>query len=262
MRRISAFTLVELLASVAVIGILVALLLPSLGGARNRAAATQCAHHLRQLQIIWQAYVDDFHGLLPSNKAVYQGDTWRNVTNSWLGPSNAVRDTSLDPIKQGLFWSLKYLSSAEILRCPGDVSRVLGSTRRRFRSYSMNGNAAGRTNELQRVVTSETQIALPAQLFIHIDEHEDSIDDGHFLVWSAPDDRWVNLPASRHGLLGVWSCADGHVEQRRWRAPKSFSSRTGYWKRAQGPHELADLRRLQDFVLSFDATTPLDPAFP
>ncbi len=64
------------------------------------------------------------------------------------------------------------------------------------------------------------QLQLAWQMYL--DEQEDSIDDAQFLVWPNPDDRWVNLPASRHDRNGILSFADGHVEQWKWRWSKQF----------------------------------------
>jgi prepilin-type N-terminal cleavage/methylation domain-containing protein/prepilin-type processing-associated H-X9-DG protein len=54
-----AFTLVELLVVVAVIGILAALLLPALNRAKAQAQSTSCKNHLRQMAIALKMYVNE-----------------------------------------------------------------------------------------------------------------------------------------------------------------------------------------------------------
>src|SRR5271168_2638909 len=51
-----AFTLVELLVVIAIIGILAAMLLPSLVSARQQAQRIQCMSNERQMVIAWTAY--------------------------------------------------------------------------------------------------------------------------------------------------------------------------------------------------------------
>ncbi|MCZ7623964.1 MAG: type II secretion system GspH family protein [Candidatus Kuenenia sp.] len=48
-RGISGFTLIELLVVIAIIGILVSILLPVLGKARESARRTQCASNLKHI---------------------------------------------------------------------------------------------------------------------------------------------------------------------------------------------------------------------
>ncbi|MGD9790405.1 MAG: type II secretion system protein [Phycisphaerales bacterium] len=55
-----AFTLVEVLVVIAIIALLVSLLLPSLGGARESSRTIACASNLRQFGIAWQGYAGDF----------------------------------------------------------------------------------------------------------------------------------------------------------------------------------------------------------
>lgn len=52
-----AFTLIELLIVVALIGLLMAILLPSLGAARNSARRTACASNLRQIGVAMRTYL-------------------------------------------------------------------------------------------------------------------------------------------------------------------------------------------------------------
>jgi prepilin-type N-terminal cleavage/methylation domain-containing protein/prepilin-type processing-associated H-X9-DG protein len=56
----AAFTLIEVLVAVAVISLLVALLLPGLGRARQQAAVAVCGSNLRQLVVANQLYARDF----------------------------------------------------------------------------------------------------------------------------------------------------------------------------------------------------------
>ncbi|HZW08327.1 MAG TPA: prepilin-type N-terminal cleavage/methylation domain-containing protein [Phycisphaerales bacterium] len=52
-----AFTLLELLISLAIVALLVGLLLPALAGTRRLAHRSICANNLRQVGLAWQAYM-------------------------------------------------------------------------------------------------------------------------------------------------------------------------------------------------------------
>jgi prepilin-type N-terminal cleavage/methylation domain-containing protein/prepilin-type processing-associated H-X9-DG protein len=66
MYRRSAFTLVELLVVISIIGLLVAILLPSLRGARTQAKLVKCGSQLRQVGISLGMYADAANDWLPT----------------------------------------------------------------------------------------------------------------------------------------------------------------------------------------------------
>lgn len=62
MRRLKAFTLIELLVVVAIIGILIAILIPSLSRAKERTRQVTCATNLHGYGIALQSYLVDYRG--------------------------------------------------------------------------------------------------------------------------------------------------------------------------------------------------------
>jgi prepilin-type N-terminal cleavage/methylation domain-containing protein/prepilin-type processing-associated H-X9-DG protein len=67
MRRPRAFSLVELLTVILIIGVLMGLLIPALAGARRAAQRIQCASNLRQLDAAMMNYAAEFKGYFPGN---------------------------------------------------------------------------------------------------------------------------------------------------------------------------------------------------
>jgi len=68
----------------------------------------------------------------------------------------------------------------------------------------------------------------PAQTFVLVDEREDSINDGYFVVdmLGYPDKpaswRIVDYPAFYHNGACGFSFADGHAEIKRWRDQRTM----------------------------------------
>jgi prepilin-type N-terminal cleavage/methylation domain-containing protein len=88
----NGFTLIELLVVLAVVSLLVAILLPSLGRARASAQLVRCGANLRQLATAWIAYLDDHDGRFyqqPNANVNYGG--WRGLQDEkgwWPRPLN------------------------------------------------------------------------------------------------------------------------------------------------------------------------------
>src|SRR5205823_308964 len=97
-RRIRAFTLIELLVVIAIIAILAAILFPVFAQAREKARQTSCISNLKQVNLGWQMYMQDYD------------ETWiYRVANNAVGPGAAcswryVCDTPQSQTGQYINW--------------------------------------------------------------------------------------------------------------------------------------------------------------
>ena len=81
----AAFSLIELLAVIAVISILAALLFPGLAAARQRASTLTCAQNLRQIGLGMRLYADtDANGLLPASTFPGRPPIGLNPWPTWI----------------------------------------------------------------------------------------------------------------------------------------------------------------------------------
>jgi prepilin-type N-terminal cleavage/methylation domain-containing protein len=245
--RRAAFTLVEMLVVIAVIAIVAALLLPALAQAKGRAQAIVCLNNTKQLALGWHVYADDHDDRLPYNLGMNGTSfrtklNWVNNVMTWdLSPDNTntatLTQAGLGPYVGG---------NTAIYQCPSDHAlssiQVAAGWRGRIRSYSMNamvGDAGSfssdgfnTNNPGYRQFFKMSQIPQPAEIFVFLDEHPDSIDDGYFLNRAAygyapsyagysHGAEWTDLPASYHDHATSFSFADGHSTLHRWVRPET-----------------------------------------
>ena len=227
----AAFTLIELLVVIAIIAILAALLLPALARSEQKTQGIYCMNNTRQIMLAWHMYADDNNGHLVYNhdgtlagKAAGH-EAW---VAGWLDNRASTTDnTNIDylihPDKIDNYGALlgPYIQSFKAFKCPADHSKDVGTGLPRVRSLSMNcfvgeGTHTYTGSSRYPIFTKSADITSPVNLFVCLDEREDSINDGWFA--SAPDELYqmVDYPASYHGRAAGFSFADGHAEIHKW----------------------------------------------
>jgi prepilin-type N-terminal cleavage/methylation domain-containing protein len=244
----AAFTLIELLVVIAIIAILAALLLPALQLAKQTSYGAHDANSMKQVQTAWHMYASDARDSLPGNdwpaeKAWIPGTTAlaQNWVSGWeqLGivgtPDNTNTTLLTDPHYAQLG---AYIINPKIYICVASKSLCAGYDLPLCRDISMSvwmGSSANQpsaqdTNDGYQLFTKQSQIAgqTPegrpfgtADAIVFVDEKDDSIDDGEFLIQetSGGTSEIANMPAAYHAGAGLVSFADGHAEIHKWYSP-------------------------------------------
>jgi prepilin-type N-terminal cleavage/methylation domain-containing protein/prepilin-type processing-associated H-X9-DG protein len=109
----TGFTLVELLVVIGIIAVLVSILLPAMGRAREQARRTQCASNMRQVGLAVINFAGTNRGIMPTfNPITYRQSPGSGQT---YNPGFWDNETLVDPLR-------KFGLQTSFLRCPsGDI---------------------------------------------------------------------------------------------------------------------------------------------
>ena len=235
--RRSAFTLVELLVVIGIIGLLVSILLPALNRAREQARSVACMSNMKQLLLAFNMYVSEFKGatpIFPPIPGTYNPGAMTGPERSLAYYTDGAGSLRFDV---GAFWP--FVTTARrpsgtpgahettpppssiynVMNCPSDTPPRQGFSPDRNFSYSWNAqlwniSGFGFLPNLDRpsdthAVSRINHIKEPSHKIILEEE-------------AAPNDGWsviglnggstADTPAFRHLKYGSWGFADGHVE--------------------------------------------------
>jgi prepilin-type processing-associated H-X9-DG protein len=197
-------------------------------------------------------YASDNNGYYAANGQGQADDNFYSWIQQWMDYNGGGGPNNNDDTNMALLTSAcllaPYVQNPAVFKSPLDQSKQYGySGAPRNRSYSMNAAIGCYTNSANQATSGgdtwlnpkspggpymfyvkESQVVNkpgPSDLFMFLEEHPDSINDGSFAFEmpgnSTFNTKWIDVPA-KNGNVCPFGFCDGHVEIHKWMAPGSI----------------------------------------
>jgi prepilin-type N-terminal cleavage/methylation domain-containing protein len=210
MKKRTGFTLIELLVVVAIISVLIALLLPALGSAREQAKTIQCAANMKQMGMAIISYSQDYNGWMPLDLDCYTYDKYYAIT--WI--------TQINPYLTGTAWDGGGTKTSKVFLCPSGSEQILQvpyngkTTTLSNYMYSARlghmNNSWGYPTYPQYGRRQIDRCADPAASVIQIDGRAKSVGNAHYDIGESLATA-IYYADARHLKRINELCVDGHV---------------------------------------------------
>ena len=228
----AGFTLIELLVVISIIALLIAILIPVLRTAKERAQRAVCLSNLKQLTLAWNLYAYDndenlVNGMARSPSGGPWGPPWVDVSIFSISDPNDASSHH----HNGALWT--YLKDAGVYRCtlsrPGHpvtyaiVCAANGNSPDETRQSIFRSKRIGSTVLWIRKLTDIVSPSA-AQRAIFVDYGKSPAKGDAFQVHYAHP-GWAlggGIPFVHHDQGMTLSMADGHVEYWKWRGAETM----------------------------------------
>jgi prepilin-type N-terminal cleavage/methylation domain-containing protein/prepilin-type processing-associated H-X9-DG protein len=225
--KAKAFTLIELLVVIAIIALLLSIIMPALGLAKEHAKKITCSANLRSLSMAALLYGEEHDGWAPASSNVWQDPSagnalragWCGKTGDNSGPYSEERQMNGDSgstllgLVNGQLWP--YIESFDAWRCPGEPYKD------QLRSYCMASEWRGQSylngsvkydggTPKAKAYQKFSELKNTGSRFLFIDATGYNY-DAYFAVFYTQE-NWYNIPGVWHRGGTVNGFADGHVE--------------------------------------------------